>query len=192
MKLKSFFATLVAVLVASVASAQNEFGKGDLGLNINYGIGEFNCDVDDYDDNVFLNSLGASLEYGILDGIIKGKGTVAVGAQVGVGFGSESQGFGDLNCSRIRIATRGVFHYQFVPQLDTYAGITFGIVDINKYKYKYEDGGFKIESDVTDSDFIFPVAFVGARYMFSDAFGINMELSWDSYAYMAIGVSFKF
>lgn len=192
MKLKSFFATLVAVLVASEASAQNEFGKGDLGLNINYGIGAFNCDVDDSDDNVFLNSLGASLEYGILDGIIKGKGTVAVGAQVGVGFGSESQGIGDLNCNRIRIATRGVFHYQFVPQLDTYAGITFGIVDINKYKYKYEDGGFKIESDATDSDFIFPVAFVGARYMFSDAFGINMELSWDSYAYMAIGVSLKF
>ena len=198
MKIKSILATLVAVCVATVATAQNEFGKGDAAININYGFGSFDG-VDASDGSVFMNSLGASVEFGIMEGLIKGKGTVAVGAQVGLGFGAEKFQNVDLNCTRIRIATRGVFHYQFVPQLDTYAGITLGIVDINKYKY---DGDYRVTGDnfdvtmnaeveETDADFIYPVAFAGARYMFSNSFGLNMEVSWDSFAIMSVGVTFK-
>lgn len=187
MKLKLFCVALMTLFATTFVSAQNEFGKGDMALNINYGMGDF-----DVDDNVFQHSLGASLEYGILDGIIKGKGTVAVGGQVGFGFGSKSEHGVDINCTRFRIATRGVFHYQFIPQLDTYAGITLGIVDIDKAELEGDFGDSEIEKlEEKETRFVGPVAFAGARYMFSDSFGLNVELSWDSFAMVGLGVTFK-
>ena len=185
MKLKLFCVALMTLFATTFVSAQNEFGKGDMALNINYGMGDF-----DVDGNVFQHSLGASLEYGILDGIIKGKGTVAVGGQVGFGFGSETEQGVDINYTRFRIATRGVFHYQFIPQLDTYAGITLGIVDIDKAKVDFK--GNEIEKlEGKETRFVGPAPFVGARYMFSDSFGLNVELSWDSFAMVGLGVTFK-
>lgn len=187
MKLKLFCVALMTLFATTFVSAQNEFGKGDMALNINYGMGDF-----DVDDNVFQHSLGVSLEYGILDGIIKGKGTVAVGGQVGFGFGSKSEHGVDINCTRFRIATRGVFHYQFIPQLDTYAGITLGIVDIDKAELEGDFGDYEIEKlEEKETRFVGPVAFAGARYMFSDSFGLNVELSWDSFAMVGLGVTFK-
>lgn len=186
MKLKLFCVALMTLFATTFVSAQNEFGKGDMALNINYGMGDFGVDVDD--SNVFQHSLGASLEYGILDGIIKGKGTVAVGGQVGFGFGSKTVQGVDINCTRFRIATRGVFHYQFIPQLDTYAGITLGIVDIDKVELDY---GLGEKPEEKETRFVGPAPFAGARYMFSDSFGLNVELSWDSFAMVGLGVTFK-
>lgn len=186
MKLKLFCVAMMTLFATTFVSAQNEFGKGDMALNINYGMGNF-----DVEDNVFQHSLGASLEYGILDGIIKGKGTVAVGGQVGFGFGSMTEQGVEINCTRFRIATRGVFHYQFIPQLDTYAGITLGIVDIDKVELESDIYEFGEEPEEKETRFVGPVAFAGARYMFSDSFGLNVELSWDSFAMVGLGVTFK-
>ena len=185
MRIKFFLVSLITACVATVASAQNEFGKGDVALNINYGAGTF-------EDDVFQNSLGASLEYGIMEGVIKGKGTIAVGAQVGLGFGSETKQNVDIDCTRIRIATRGVFHYQFIPQLDTYAGITLGIVDIDKAKASATANNIKVSEEDSEAHFINPVAFAGARYMLSDSFGLNVERSWDHFAMLGVGVTLKF
>lgn len=180
--------TMIAVSLSSVEAQNNAFGKGDMALNINYGIGTFSEHdfgfSGDWGENVFQNSLGASLEYGIMEGIIKGKGTISVGGQFGYGFGSEDE----VDYSRIRIATRGVFHYQFVPQLDTYAGITCGVVDINKCKISVD--GFS--EDESKAHFIAPNLFAGVRYMLSDSFGLNSEVSWDHFAFWSLGVSFKF
>lgn len=182
------FLIAVAFLLStfSISNAQNNaFGKGDFGLNLNYGIGAFtdgSFGGDDLSGSIFQNSLGASIEYGIMEGIIKGKGTIAVGGQFGYGFNTDN----NVDYTRIRIATRGVFHYQFVPQLDTYAGVTCGIVDINKIKVDY------ISESYSHTRFVYPCLFAGARYMFSNNFGINSEVSWDEFAFCSFGVSFKF
>ncbi|MBP5365288.1 MAG: hypothetical protein J6Y82_05135 [Bacteroidales bacterium] len=189
---KLFLSVLAAFLCLATASARdNSFGKGNLGINLDYGIGTFDIDDFGYDDddfgwhgNVAQSSLGAVIEYGILDGLIKGKGTVTVGGQLGFGFGSKH----NVDYTRVRIATRGAFHYQFIPQLGTYAGITCGIVDINKAKAG--EGSEKITD--THTRVISPRPFGGIRFMLTDGFGLHSEVSWDNFALWSFGVTFKF
>lgn len=208
--MKRFFAAAAAAIVAVAATAQsNDFHKGDVAININYGMGAFDKSLDD-DSNMFQHSIGATMEYGIIEGIIKGKGTISVGAQVGFGVGSEKRTVHQnggatfetkLTGNRIRIATRGALHYQFIPQVDTYAGMMFGIVDIDKYKNKFTvDDINKViftgnewseKKNYDETRFISPALFAGARVMLSDSFGINVETTWDRFAYFAAGITLR-
>ena len=193
--MKKNILTLLAVVAAAFVSvttvnAQSQFHKGDFALNLDYGLGyfsDYDFDGNNTDNSTAQHSVGLVGEYGILN-VIDSKGTVSVGAQFGVGFGSE----GDFDLRRVRIATRGTLHYSFIPQLDTYAGLTFGIVDINKWKYEYEDDNRKIKVDDTNARFVIPAIFTGVRYMVSNSFGFNSEFSWDRFATISLGVSFKF
>lgn len=192
---------ILAMLVASVATlfavsaeAQSQFHKGDFALNLNYGIGAFTSNDWSGLDNVAQHSVGVMGEYGIMN-VINERGTISVGGQLGMGFGSKD----NVDFRRVRIATRGTLHYSFIPQIDTYAGCTFAFVDINKAKWEgsasYSENGvtIKIDSDSeTEVKFIEPRLFAGARYMFSDAFGVNLETSWDRFAFVSLGFSFKF
>lgn len=200
---KNIFAVL-SLLVAMVCtvSAQNnaKFNKGDLAFNLNYGIGAFTSGG--FNDNILQHSFGVSGEYGIMDGMINGKGSIGVGGQLGFGFGSKDFYGVDVKATRIRIATRGVFHYQFTPAFDTYGGISFCFVDIDKYKiedasysFSEDDYSFEVKSEdleEKETNFIEPRAFVGARYMLSDSFGLNLETSWDRFAFISFGATFKF
>lgn len=198
-------AMLAVALICSIASAtaQNnaKFNKGDLAFNLDYGMGSFNSfDGHKFDNRIFQHSIGLSGEYGIIDGMINGKASIGVGGQVGLGFGrdkyeSKAEGvettFKNIG-TRIRIATRGVFHYQFTPAFDTYGGLTFCFVDIDNYTWKEEVNGSQVyKEDDSEVNFIEPRLFVGARYMFSKAFGINLETTWDRFAYVAFGVTIK-
>lgn len=182
---------------ATSATAQSQFNKGDFALNLNYGIGAFTSSDWGGLENVTQHSVGVMGEYGIMN-VINSKGTVSIGGQLGMGFGSKD----NVDFRRVRIATRGTLHYSFIPQIDTYAGCTFAFVDINKAKwgsvaYEYSEYGttMKIEGK-SDSEtkvkFIEPRLFAGARYMFSDAFGVNLETSWDRFAFISFGFTFKF
>ena len=199
---KTIFSVATALValfaVSTSADAQNyaQFKKGDLAFNLDYGMGAFTSyDGIDFDDNIFQHSIGLSGEYGIMDGMINGKGSIGVGGQFGLGFGREKYeglGYEDKTiATRIRIATRGVFHYQFTPAFDTYGGLTFCFVDIDNYTFKSKYEGVETKSDHTDTNFIEPRLFVGARYMVSNSFGFNLETTWDRFAYVAIGVTFK-
>lgn len=187
----SVFVAIVAALISvATVNAQSQFNKGDFALNLDYGFGYFDSwDFDgDGSYSTAQHSVGLMGEYGIMN-VINSKGTIAVGGQIGAGFGSD----GDVDLRRFRIATRGALHYSFIPQIDTYAGLTFCFVDINKWKYEYTAvDGKKYKNDDTNARFIFPTLFAGARYMVSDAFGFNVETSWDRFACIAVGVSFKF
>ena len=195
-KLFSAIAVLAMMLVSGNSYAQNnyaKFNKGDLAFNLNYGIGGFTSyDGVDFDDNILQHSIGLSGEYGIIDGMINGKASIGVGDQLGLGFGRETWGDSKTIATRIRIATRGVFHYQFIPQLDTYAGLTFCFVDIDNYTFKNkENGDWEKTGDGTDTNFIEPRLFAGCRYMISRKFGFNAEFSWDRFAYVGLGVTVK-
>lgn len=187
MKVKSLLVAATLAVATFGANAQAKFIAGDMGLNINLGIGNFEDADFDWDNDInydaMQTSVGASFEYIILDGLIKGKASVGAGAQGGFGFGSKTRYGIEVKYTRVRVATRGVFHYAALDMLDTYGGITLG-ADINKAKV--ED--FDDESHTS----LVVAPFVGARYFFSDGFGVNVELAYDDFAYMGAGLTLKF
>lgn len=188
--IKLLFVVVASAFASSVA-AQNyaNVQKGDILLDVDYSMGTF-TDIhvgDYYFDDILQNAISIRGEVGIIDNMIKGKGCVAIGGQVGIGFGSDKDVL-DINCTRIRIATRGAFHYQFIPQLDTYAGFTFCFVDINKVKF---EDALNNEEDDTDTEFIEPRFFTGARYMFCNSFGVNVELAADTFQFLSFGMTFR-
>jgi len=200
--MKKLILSVVAVLSLSVmmsvnANAQSKFNKGDFALNVNYGLGAFSDN--DWNGNgggsVTQHSIGVMGEYGIMN-VINERGTISVGGQFGMGFGSKDFYGTDCDFRRIRIATRGTLHYSFIPQIDTYGGVTFCFVDINKYEWEYseyESGAARtVEGSESKTKFIEPRLFAGARYMFNENIGVNLETSWDRFAFVAFGFTFKF
>ena len=200
MKNKALAVVAIAVSLLSgvSASAQSQFRKGDFAMNIDYSLGTFSqSDLSSWSDNITQHGIGFTAEYGILGDIINSKGAISVGGTLGMGFGSGDKwsynGYsGDVDAFRFRIATRGTLHYAFIPQLDTYAGLNFLFVDVNKVDVDYKDEDGKHSKSETKTTFIEPRLFAGCRYMFSDFFGVNAEVSWDRFEFFAIGVSFKF
>lgn len=195
MKVKGLLVAAAAAMLCFGANAQAKFISGDMGLNINMGFGQFYADDFDWNTNG-LNvdasqlSLGASFEYIFLEGLINGKASIGGGAQAGFGFGHydyEVVGSKEkVNYTRIRIATRGVFHYAALSELDTYGGVTIGI-DMNKASSK--DGDTKI-SHSHNKPGVYP--FVGARYFLADGVGVNVEMAYDRFAYLSAGITMKF
>ncbi len=194
--MKKLILSLVAALALSFsANAQSKFNKGDFALNVNYGLGSFRSGDFGWSgsETITQHSIGVMGEYGIMN-VINERGTISVGGQLGAGFGSKY----DADFRRIRIATRGTLHYSFIPQIDTYGGVTFCFVDINMQfwdGYDYDEAtGKKIKQEYkeTDAKFIEPRLFAGARYMFNENIGVNFETSWDRFAFVAFGFTFKF
>lgn len=192
MKVKSLLVAAVLSIATISANAQAKFIAGDMGLNINLGVGNFDDADFDFDGygwgeiSTTQVSAGASFEYIILDGLLNGKASVGAGAQGGFGFGHENFWGKKFNYTRLRVATRGVFHYAALDMLDTYGGITIG-ADMNKASIKYEN----IKETEKHTSFVV-APFVGARYFFSDGFGVNVELAYDDFAYMGAGLTLKF
>ena len=195
MKVKCLLVAAAAAMLCFGANAQAKFISGDMGLNINMGFGQFYADDFDWNTgglNVDASqiSLGASFEYIFLEGLIKGKASIGGGAQAGFGFGHYDFESGEykekVNYSRIRLATRGVFHFAALDELDTYGGVTLGI-DMNKASSK--DNDTKI-SHSHNKPAIYP--FVGARYFLADGVGVNLEMSYDRFAYLSAGLTLKF
>lgn len=176
-------AALTAMFCGQNSFAQSAFNKGDLAFNL-----DFNLGSDGYSNGNGATA-GFSLlgEYGFMN-VINEKGTISAGLLLGAGFNG-----GDYyDFSRVRIGTRGTLHYSFIPQLDTYAGLNFCFVDIEKTKYseKAADGWAKTEHKETN--FVAPALVAGCRYMFTSALGANFECSWDHFQHIAVGLTFKF
>ena len=174
MRMKRIFLAalaLVAMLGANQAQAQSQFRKGDKAINIDFALGS-----EGWGDG-FMN-------------VINEKGTISAGLLLGAGFGGDDY----YDFSRIRIGTRGALHYSFIPKLDTYGGLNFLFVDIEKVKVEYdiETGKkFKRESKETDCKFVAPALVAGCRYMFNEHLGANVELSWDRFQHVGVGLTYK-
>lgn len=174
-----FAAILSLSICASKQSyAQTVFDVGNLGMNIGFGI-------NDADENVFQPSFNFALDYGFLGGIINGKGSISAGGYFGIAHGSKTVGGAKLTHSAWQIGTRGAFHYQFVPNLDTYGCISVGYLHWN---HDWSDDRPPEFSDGEPK--VFPTA--GVRYMFGTC-GVYSELSpWNDVALVKLGVTFIF
>ena len=188
MRMKKIFLAalaLVAMLGANQAQAQSQFRKGDKAINIDFALGS-----EGWGDGSATAGFSFMGEYGFMN-VINEKGTISAGLLLGAGFSGDDY----YDFSRIRIGTRGALHYSFIPKLDTYAGLNFLFVDIEKVKFTYADGDFEtddeIESKETDCKFVAPALVAGCRYMFNEHLGANVELSWDRFQHVGVGLTYK-
>lgn len=192
--MKRIFLGLVALAAmlfsGANANAQSEFNKGDLAFNLDFNLGSTG-----WSESGATAGFSLLGEYGFMN-VINEKGTVSAGLLLGAGF----HGGDGWDFSRVRIGTRGTLHYSFIPQLDTYAGINFCFVDIEKVKYDYS-GEYKdmlgdyeigeVDNEVKETSFVAPALVAGCRYMFTSKLGVNVECSWDHFQHLAFGLTYK-
>ena len=174
------------------AQVQCAFPSGSKAVNVGFGLGSSTLDYD-----FVVPSGNVSFEYAFKD-VMDDRASISAGGYFGFGAGKSKESEGSISNlswgnnglnaerekvkeSRFRIGVRGTFHYSFVENLDTYAGVDFGFQH-SKYKNTI------VESF---NRFFVPQVFVGARYMFSNV-GVFAESSIQRFAFVQLGVSFKF
>jgi len=175
---KVFAVLLVLFGFSRGASAQEEvFNKGDMMVNAGIGVGNY-ISYKGYSTRV-LPILG-SFEYAVVD-LLDGKGGIGVGGYVAyTSFGSKGDE-NDWKVSDLVIGPRGLFHYQFLDKLDTYAGLMLGY-DIVSYDNNTDiNHGSRFRADF----------FVGARYYIANNIGVFAELGYNV-APLELGVCYKF
>jgi hypothetical protein len=179
---KACLAAILLVAFAATTKAQESFAKKDLVGHV--GIGVWSFFSDDY-WQLKIPPVALSAEYGILDSFIRGKAAIGVGGYLA--YTAEKSKIGStLSRSHVIIGARGVFHYEFVYRLDTYAGLsaTYNIVTSSH-------AGSGTTTSHGSSSGLFPTLFVGARYYFAPRFAAFAELGY-GIAPLEIGVAFKF
>jgi hypothetical protein len=169
--MKRFLAALFAVCTSLSLFAQDyTFEKGDKVANFGLGIGS----TLGYGTTA-VPPLSASFEVGVVDKIID-KGVIGVGGYLGF----SSYKYVSYKLSNFVIGPRGTFHYPFINNLDTYAGLMIGY---NLYHDNWDYG--------PNYGGIVSSWFLGGRYYFSNNLAAMLELGY-GVAYLNIGVALKF
>lgn len=183
---KSVLLLVVAVFTFTQLVAQEPtFEKGDKVLNLGIGFGSGLYTGTYYKTSV--PPISASLEFGVADGVLE-KGSIGVGPYLAYSSHKwEYSGWG-WKYSNIYIAARGVFHYPLVDKLDTYTGLTLGYNIATSSEYGNSVPGYDYNSS---SGGLLYAWFVGARYYFSDSFGVMAELGV-GIVYLNLGIALKF
>ena len=196
---KVLVVVLVLCCVNLSAFAQGDvFSKGDMIINAGVGLGTFiNHDYKEYSGTVLnkhykysisVPPITGSFEYGIAD-LFDGMGGIGIGGYLGYILfkGSKIVEAGNINLSDKKfnlsdmiVGVRGLFHYQFIDNLDTYAGVMLGY-DIVSFNEKGASEGSKPCS----------AFFVGGRYYFTNNFGVFGELGY-GISPLQVGLTYKF
>lgn len=181
-------------------------------------------------DNANMPFIGVDAMWGLADGFIHTKtfgnnGAIDLGLQVGyTHWGDHVDAYNGIVGLKYRwrtwelpINVRAGFHFEFVKHLDVYAGLQGGVAIYhwrNKFivdndaaqtiqKHLDESGIYDGKKDSgTDTDGIFGM-YVGAKWYFTDVFGVKAEYSGDwicnepnghanNLPYFAVGVTFNF
>lgn len=151
--MKKFALLFCLVLATATISAQNTFSRKDNILSLGIGFG-YNPAVD------------LKWEINVLDGICQGKGGIGVGAIFGTDFDNA-----------IVLGAQSNFHYEFVENLDTYAGLSLGA---NFW-----------DSDRYGTGHLYLGAQIGTRYYFNPHWAGMLELGW-GLSFAKIGFTYKF
>ncbi len=168
----------IFLLAAPMAMAQ-KFESGDSMLSAGLGVGgAYGVDYSPTQSPGF----GVSYERGIWD--IGGPGVISLGGYLG--FKSYKYGayYNDAKFNYTIIGAKGTYHFNGldVDQLDLYGGIMLS-ANILSVKNDYPGNSNSSELGVSP--------YVGARWFFSDAFGVFAEVGY-GVAYFTVGASYKF
>lgn len=174
-KILLLIATACFCVTASASNVEKiQFANaGDMSLGLMVGIPPH------HDANMPMVSIDGM--FGIKDGFINTKtfgqnGAIDLGLYVGFCHYGESFDNWKWASWELPIAFRGGFHWEFVKNLDVYAGFQGGVaichaMEKNKITDdRYYSDGF--------ADGIFGM-YLGAKWMFTDAFGVKLEYSGD-------------
>jgi len=175
-----------------VSAQIDAFNNGDMIINVGVGIGTYinhnlklsSGDVlfNEYNYSMTIPPITGSFEYGVLD-LFDGKGGVGIGGYLAyILFKGRDRNHtvNDFNLGDFIIGPRGLFHYQFVDKLDTYAGVMVGY-DIVSYSQAGAAEGSKFCS----------AFFVGARYYITNNIGVFGELGY-GVSPLQLGLCYKF
>lgn len=194
MKIKSILISTIAILGLSVfsANAQNQdtFVKNDKIVSV--GVGLFGHSL----GKLTIPPITAAFEYGVVDNLFKnGNGSIGIGAKGGyyqVGYKNET---GSVTSHSGLVGGIATLHYQFIPRLDTYAGLFLGAY-LGGASTKIKENNLGAEVTVPGKNSTVNATFgwglhLGARYYITNQFAINGELGY-GYSILNLGVTFKF
>ncbi|MDR1903239.1 MAG: hypothetical protein LBQ88_13295 [Treponema sp.] len=88
--------------------------------------------------------------------------------------------------NNIGFGARGMYHFNFLKNLDTYAGLTLG------YVIQTFDGGDYSGSAYEGVSFFLFGANIGARYFFTQNIGAYFEVGYSGLQFASLGLSIKF
>lgn len=159
----------------SISAQTDAFNKDDKVINVGIGLGSY---ISYTDFSISVPPISGSFEYGIVD-LFDKKGGVGIGGYLGYIL-YKNKFDNSMKVSDLVIGPRGLFHYQFVDKLDTYAGVMLG----------YDVKSYSRSSDLPGSGF-YATYFLGARYYLTSAIAIYGELGY-GVAPLEIGVAYKF
>jgi hypothetical protein len=184
--MKKCFISLSMVLLASTMAFSQEptFNIKDKVINLGVGFGSTLYNGSYYKTTV--PPVSASLEVGILDGIID-KGSIGVGGYLGYSsYKYEYYNWGYKYTDFI-IAARGTFHYPLVDKLDTYTGIILGVEVVTGKEFGTSIPGYNYSSAGSG---LARSWFVGGRYYFNEKFAAMGELGF-GISWLTLGLSLK-
>jgi hypothetical protein len=123
---------------------------------------------------------------------------ITVGAMAAVSTWGYSTSLGvphseiDVTYVNIGFGARGMYHFNFLRNLDTYTGLTLGyVIQTADVKYGSAYGSIKPAAYKGAPFFLFGVN-LGARYFFTKNIGAYLELGWSGLQIIGAGVSVKF
>lgn len=183
---KRILPLLMAVFFVLSVDAQNTtFNEGDKVLNLGLGFGSTL-----YTGRYYTNKIppvSASFEVGIKDELFDENSSLGVGGYLGyTGAKYDYQGWG-WKYSSVIIGGRGLLHYQFIDDLDTYTGLMLGVNVVNSKSFG--TGGLWDSHSAAGTGLTYSW-FLGGRYYFSDNLAGMLELGY-GVAYINIGIALK-
>jgi hypothetical protein len=90
------------------------------------------------------------------------------------------------------IGARGMYHFNFVKNLDAYAGLVLGyVISSGKAEYTGNWGSVR-KTDPTNLSYFLWGADIGVRYFFTDTVGAYLELGYSGLQVIGLGLSLKF
>lgn len=178
-------ALLLGCMVYGV-EAQNVFERNTVVLSAALGIGTA-VDV----GRTVVPPLSFQAEYGLLDHLFDEHSALGVGGYIGFAAGKKTYPSYEYTqfsqrINDVMIGARGAFHYQFVKNLDTYAGLMLGGTIANT---RNEGIWTNAGNPPHHGGFLFDV-FVGARYYVIPRLAVYGEVGF-GVAYFNLGVSFR-
>ncbi len=158
---------LAFVLNTNVAQAQESFEQGTNMFTVGIGFGDFN--------NQTIPPLSLGYERSVVSGLFD-YGSIGIGAQLDMQSFDYDGEFGFKSFIGPRIS----WHYEWVDNLDTYVSAAAGL----QLRRRPKNNEMK-----TTTSFM-PAFTLGARYLFTNSFGVFSELS-TNIVYFKVGATFN-
>ncbi len=139
-----------------------------------------------------IPAMAVAYDHCIVDGLINGNASIGIGGLFGIAGSKSTYNFGNgdygYNYTYILFGARGTFHYHWIDDLDTYAGVLIGGYAVNS-EYYGPNAPFGFAG--ADGGGTLAGGFVGAKYYFNDNLSVLGEVGY-GIAIVNVGLGYRF